>query len=291
MRIGPFAQIELPHHTDDAFGSFLLGNVGGSDNSGNKDRDTDGDQRVVSELLTQAHDRYFRGFYADGLNNYARALYLDDRQIAAWTGQVRILVDVGRYDAAVCWAEKGLDRFPDSTLLKCARAFALAYGSKITEAKQAINVPLDKDDSSLTWLFRGEVFLKIKIDFIQKLFTPHKGIGRMGAFFCFLKALSPVQDDAFLNQRIGLAYMITRDTRRACEHLASSLQAAPDNPLTFYGLAECYRMNKNYERALCYVKKAIAGNPNLDSAFGLLQWLHSPARKCRKLFARAKGKE
>jgi tetratricopeptide (TPR) repeat protein len=291
MKIGPFAQIELPQHVDDALDSLLLGNVGVSDSFGNGNEDTEGVQEVVSELLTRAHDRYFRGFYADGLDNYARALHLDGRQIEAWTGQIRILVDVGRYDAAVYWAEKGLDRFPDSTLLRCARAFALAYGSKIEKAKQAINVPLDEDDSSLAWLFRGEVFLKIKINVIQKLFTPYKGIGRMGAFFCFFKALSTDQDDAFLNQRIGFAYMIAGDTNRACEHLSSSLRAVSDNPLTLYGLAQCHRMNKNYDNAVCYAKKAIAGNPNLDGAFGLLQWLHSPARKYWNLFARPKGKE
>ncbi len=288
MKIGPFAQIELPQHVDDALDSFLLGNSGARRN---EKQGIVGDQKVVSELLIHAHDRYFRGFYAEGLDSYARVLHLDCEQITAWSGQIRILVDVGQYDAAIYWAEKGLDRFPDSTLLRCTRAFALAYGSKIEEAKRTINVPLEEYDPSLAWLFRGEVFLKIKINLIQKLFTPYKGIGRMGAFFCFFKALSPAQHDAFLNQRIGLAYMIAGDAERAYEHLSCSLNAVPNNPLTLYGLAECYRMKKNYDDAVRCAKKAIAGNPNLDGAFGLLQWLHSSGRKYWNLFTRPKGKE
>ena len=58
-----------------------------------------------------------------------------------------------------------------------------------------------------------------------------------------------------------------------------------------YGLAECYKMKRDYKRALYYVKKAIAGNPNLDRTFELLEWLHSPARKFLDIFKRTAGKE
>ena len=128
-------------------------------------------------------------------------------------------------------------------------------------------------------------------DFIQKIFTPYKGIGRLGAFFCFVKALSPDQQDPFINQRIGLAYMLANHYGRAFEHLNLSLKGANNNPLTLYGLAECCRMKRDYERALYYVKKAIAGNPNLDCAFELLEWLHGPARRFFGLFKRTAGKE
>jgi tetratricopeptide (TPR) repeat protein len=290
MKTSFFAKIDLPSCREKAFEDFLLGTaehaaVVSGDSHEEKPR-----RGNVQDWLNVAHDHYFRGNFLDGITGYARVLQADQSQVSAWVGQVRILVDVGRYDSAIYWADRGLALLEDTRLLAFAKAYALAYAGKVEDAKVIINIPVEKSESPMLWLLRGEVFLRIKISFIQKLFTPHKNIGRLGAFFCFLKALSSDQRDPFINQRVGLAYMMAGDHRRAFEHLKVSFNEVCDNPLTLYGLAECYRTNRDYERALYYVKKAIAGNPNLDSAFALLRRLHSPYRIFRK-FKRKKGKE
>lgn len=285
MKFGPFSRIDLPFHNEKEFSNMLLGVNERHTTVQGRGNDNSGSRAAVQKLLLRAREAYFRGFYHDGLKYYARALSLDERDPDAWTGQIRILVDVGRHDSAIYWADRSLRRLGESDLIRNARAFALASAGRVDEAKEIINVPVGTDEVPMIWLLRGEVFLKIKIGFARRLFTPHKSIGRMGAFFCFLRALSPETNDSFINQRIGLAYLLAGDVARAIDHLIFSLQIAPDNPLTLYGLARCSTMSNDNQQALSYVKRAIAGNPKLDCAFELLEWLHKPRlRNIRKLF-------
>ncbi|MBE0432183.1 hypothetical protein IBX73_01815 [candidate division WOR-3 bacterium] len=284
MRAKGFAAVELPSVGERTLDRFLLGEDA-------PDLRDDRARLTVTDLTAAAHEDYFRGRYREGLRNYARALTLDREQVSAWAGQVRILVDVGQYGPAAYWAEKGRDRFTDSIAMTCAHAYALACAGRVAEARDMINVPVSRDETSLDWLLRGEVLLRMKTSFVQRLFAPHKRIGRMGAFFCFVKALASSQNDAFINQRIGIAYLLAADDKRARVHLEASLSLVPDNPLTLYGIAACCRMVRDYEDVLYYVKRAIAGNPELDCAFELLQWLHRPSTKFLRIFSRKKRKE
>jgi tetratricopeptide (TPR) repeat protein len=291
MKLKSFAAIELPNYREKAFSDFLLGLDCEVLEKSARPGAGKFLKSPLQESLKKAHGAYFWGSYYDGLLYYAHALSEDRQNIDARIGQIRILVDVGRHEAAVFWADESLKdpRAPD--LLLGAKAFALAYAGRVDDAKRIINVPVGAGETSMLWLFRGEVFLRIRLNILQRLFTPHKGIGKMGAFFCFLKALSPSPGDAFLNQRIGLAYMQAGDGRRGFEHLKAALNAVPGNPLTLYGLAECSRMKGDNEHALYYVKKAIAGNPGLDCAFQLLQWLHRPRLRLIRKSRREKRKE
>ena len=275
MKYSSFSKIDLPHHHEAAFSEALLGIDPYRKGEGG-DSGVDTSQFKIKDEFLRARDRYFRGFYMEGLALYAQVLSHDEENQKAWTDQVRILVDVGRYEAAAYWSEEAAKRLGQIPVLRNAKAFALAYGGSIDEAKKIINVPVGSAETSMIWLLRGEVFLRIRTNLFQRLFAPHKGIGRMGAFFCFLKALNPDPRDPFINQRIGLAYLQAGDAARASEHLRFSLNMAPDNPLTLYGLAQCYRISRDREHAIAYVKRAIAGNPNLDCAIELLQWLHKP---------------
>jgi tetratricopeptide (TPR) repeat protein len=290
MNVSLFARVDLPDHRDKSFDGLMLGKLG--DDRGRAVGPGDEARKTtdVGEVLRNARDNYFHGFYLDGLKDYARVLRTDQQQVEAWIGQVRILVDIGRPHAAVYWADNGLEHFSDSKVMAFAKAFALAHAGRIEHAKRIINIPVAKDEAAVVWLFRGEVLVRIKLGLFQKIFKPYKGIGRMGAFFCFLKALSPDPKDAFLHQRVGLAYMLAKYDERAFEHLQTSLTEVPDNPLTLYGLAECYRRKNDHERALYYVKKAIAKNPNLDIAYELLQLLHHPVRKLVGRLFSMKGK-
>lgn len=285
MKITRFARVDLPDYREKAFEDLLMGR------DASQIRRAEGS--MVAEqcnkegsALHRAQEAYFRGNYLDSLEHYSRVLGKNEHESAAWVGQTRVLVDIGEYDGAVYWADKGYDACGGGTMLSFAKALALAYAGQIGQAKALINVPVEKDESAMLWLLRGEVLIRVRISFIQKIFTPYKGIGRLGAFFCFVKALSHDQTDPFINQRIGLAYMLARERERAMEHLGLSLRAVSDNPLTLFGIAQCYKMKRDYGQALSYVKKAIAGNPKLDCAFELLEWLHGPGRRFSGMFKR-----
>ena len=291
MKITHFARVDLPDYNEQAFENLLLGEEEHDSGSTVPVKTRAGSQADIESVLSRAQDSYFRGFYQDAIKYYAQVLARDRNRASAWLGQIRILVDVGEYDGAIYWADKAQEACGGDTIFSFAKALALAHAGQIDAAKTLINVPVEKDEVPMLWLLRGEVLIRVKINFIQKIFTPYKGIGRLGAFFCFVKALSHDQHDAFINQRIGLAYMLTKDSDRAMEHLRLSLRSVGDNPLTLYGLAQCYRMKRDYDHALYYVKKAIAGNPGMDCAFELLEWLHGPGRRMRGMFKRIVGKE
>jgi tetratricopeptide (TPR) repeat protein len=279
-----FARIDIPGHGDDTFDE-LMGISGQISAAAGAAREDNGN---IKKLLSKAQEHYFRGSYIDGIHLYAQVLHADPRRPHAWIGQVRILVDTGRYESAIYWADKGAALLKEERPLCFAHAYALACAGRLDQARAMVNIPVQKDETPMSWLLRGEALIRMKIGFIDRMLKPYKDIGRLGAFFCFLKALSSDPHDPFINQRIGLAYMLAKDHRRAFTHLEASLELANDNPLTLYGLAQCYRMNRDDKRAIWYVKRAIAGNPHLDCAYTLLQQLHNPRYKFSRIFRAAR---
>jgi len=233
----------------------------------------------IQSYLEIGKEKYFYGFYESALKYYACVLKEDPTQVDAWIGQIRVLIDLEKIDAAVFWAEKGFNQFPEIKNMELVQAYALVYAGKIEKAKKLINKPVKKSELPMSWLLRGEVLLKMKLGFFHKFIKPYRGIGKIGAFFCFLKALESDPHDGFMNQRIGIAYLKANETAQAYNSLRVALVAAPQNPLTLYCLALCYRAIGDYDYALYHTKKAIAFNPELDAAAELLQWLHSPLRK------------
>lgn len=275
-----FAELELPDYHKKDFEDILLK---GTDFGTNHFRELNDKKELLKNkdkaqyCVERGSEEYFYGFYDSALRYFARALKEDENQYVAWVNQIRVLIDTGKYKEALFWADKGITRFPGCLLMVFAKAYALAYAGQIEQAKRLINKPvLEKNEPSLFWLFRGEVLIKIKQGIFHKLISPYKGIGKTGAFFCFMKALDSNPNDGFMNQRIGITYLKAKDTVRAYEHLKSSVITAPQNPLTLYCLAECYYRKRDYQYALYYTKKAITFNPKFDAAIELLQRLHSP---------------
>ena len=277
-----FSQLELPHHHDRAFEDFMLRGIDFRTNrliELKREKKEPKFKNKNQYYLEMANKKYFYGFYESALKYYSFVLRENPRQIDAWIGQTRVLIDLGKSEAAVFWAEKALNQLPNSDNIELVKAYALAYAGNIEQAKKLINKPVKKNELPMSWLFRGEILIKIKLGFFQKLIKPYQGIGKIGAFFCFLKALEANPKDGLINQRIGIAYLGTNNTSLAYDHLKSSLIADPQNPLTLYCLAECYRKVGNYQYAIYYAKKAITFNPKLNAAIELLQWLHSPYGK------------
>lgn len=274
-----FTELNLPNCHDIAFEHYLLKGI---DFRTGREIELDIDvsaKNSIPNYIKIGNEKYFFGFYESALKYYALALKHNQDEIDAWLGQVRVLADNGRFEDALFWAEKGCAHFSSSETMELTKAFACAYAGKIQQARALINKPIKKNESPIRWLLRGEVMIKLTVGFFQKLIKPHKRIGKIGAFFCFIKALESNPREGFINQRIGIAYLHAHDINRAYVHLKTALLAAPQNPLTLYCLAEYYRKRYDYQNALYYTKKAIAFNPQLDAAIELLQWLHSPHGK------------
>lgn len=126
-------------------------------------------------------NQYFEGAHFEmALRSFAKALEQNPKSAAAWTGQVRMLIELGEFKEAKLWAEKALAIFPREGELLAAKAVALA---RVGDSKGALTY----SDASMEvesgapyiWLARGDVLLARK---------------EKRAEYCFEKALLLARD-------------------------------------------------------------------------------------------------
>src|ERR1051325_9524576 len=87
-----------------------------------------------SLYLGQAQTAFSNGRFEPALRLYSKVLEYNPRNAAAWTGQVRMLIELGEYREAQLWAEKALERLPREPELLAAKAVALSRAGALEEA-------------------------------------------------------------------------------------------------------------------------------------------------------------
>jgi len=75
--------------------------------------------------LAEARTAFENGDFEPGLRFYSKVLEYNPKNAAAWTGQVRMLIELGEFREAKLWADKALERFPSEPELLAAKAVAL----------------------------------------------------------------------------------------------------------------------------------------------------------------------
>ena len=97
------------------------------------------------------------------LRHYSRVLEFEPGSIPAWTGQVRVLIELGEYREARVWADKALERFPTAPELLAAKAVALGRLGDLDPALAFSDASLEeRGDTAYIWLARGDVLLARK---------------------------------------------------------------------------------------------------------------------------------
>lgn len=90
-------------------------------------------RRNKPELRVQKDEKYWAkladdnrrtGNYETALRFYSRALEMDKSLVAAWVGQVQMLVHLGEYPQASLWSQKALELFPSHGDLMAGQAQA-----------------------------------------------------------------------------------------------------------------------------------------------------------------------
>src|SRR3954469_12306995 len=99
------------------FGNLEFGNDFQDDSS----NELKGEPHFVSE----AKDAFERGDFEYALRAYAKVLEYNPRNVAAWAGQVRMLIELGEFQEAKVWSDKALEQFPRDPDLLAAKAVAL----------------------------------------------------------------------------------------------------------------------------------------------------------------------
>jgi tetratricopeptide (TPR) repeat protein len=120
--------------------------------------------------MADADRRY--GLYEGALRYYSRALERNRTVVAAWVGQVQMLVLLGEYPEADLWGRKALELFRGNGALMAARAQALCRLGKLKEAQALCDGALGQSgESAYGWMVRGELMLARRDDLEQHCFN------------------------------------------------------------------------------------------------------------------------
>src|SRR5947208_12666875 len=110
--------------------------------------------------FAEARSAFEGGNFESALRLYSKVLEFNPQNAAAWTGQVRMLVELGEFREARLWADKALERFPHEPELLAAKAVALGRGGDLQGALAFSDAAIEeRGDTRYVWLARGDVLL------------------------------------------------------------------------------------------------------------------------------------
>ena len=128
-----------------------------------EDRSQPGEKALVKDeayYFGEARAAFEAGNYEQGLRLYSKVLEYNPQNAAAWTGQVRMLIELNEFREAKLWADKALERFPSEPELLAAKAVALGRSGDLQGAMAFSDASIEeRGDTPYVWLARGDVML------------------------------------------------------------------------------------------------------------------------------------
>jgi tetratricopeptide (TPR) repeat protein len=166
------------------------------------------------QFLAEAQAAYEAGHFEQGLRACSKAIESNPNHSAAWSSQVRLLIELGQLRDANVWADKGLERFPTDPELLAAKAITLARTGDLTAAMAFSDAAIqERGNTPFVWLARGDVLL---------------GRGEKRAESCFVRALDLAPGNWFV---LWLASRIHSFHRQFAHGLKLAQQALEANAL------------------------------------------------------------
>lgn len=111
-------------------------------------------------FLGEARAAFENGNFESALRLYSKVLEFNPQTAAAWTGQVRMLIELGEHSEARLWADKALERFPHEAELLAAKAVALGRSGDLQGAVAFSDASIgERGDTPYVWLARADVLL------------------------------------------------------------------------------------------------------------------------------------
>jgi tetratricopeptide (TPR) repeat protein len=134
---------------------------------------------------SEAQTAFEKGEFEAALRSYGKVIEFNTQNASAWTGQVRMLIEMGEDKEAKLWADKALEKFPTEPELLAAKAVALARNGDLQGALIFSDTSIEEHGNTpYVWLARGDVLLA-------------REEGR--ADYCFEKAQMLAPCDWFVN--------------------------------------------------------------------------------------------
>jgi tetratricopeptide (TPR) repeat protein len=199
----------------------------------NRDQGAAGQERPVAELASaagyiakaRAADQW--GEYESALRMYTRALREERSAIAAWVGQVQMLVLLDECPEARMWSDKALELFRNNGELLAAKAQACLrmrdWRAGIACSDASLISP---GTSAWRWQIRGETLL---------------AQGRAHYDECFQKALAESTADWFDHLVIARIYLYYRRITSAMAYAQQAAALRPTHGYVWFVLGDCQR--------------------------------------------------
>jgi tetratricopeptide (TPR) repeat protein len=176
-------------------------------------------------FMEKARNAFEDGQFETGLRCYAKVLEFNPKNCAAWTGQVRMLVELGEFHEAKVWADKALEQFPTDPELLASKAVALGRLGDLKAALAFSDAAVEeRGDTPYVWLARGDVLMARK---------------EKRAEYCFEKARLIAPQDWFvqwLSARIRFYY---RKFALAMKHAQQALALDSARAVVWFEVAKC----------------------------------------------------
>ena len=229
-----------------------------------------------THYLAEAQAAFEEGNFESALRLFSKVLEFNPNNNVAWTGQVRMLIELGEVKEARLWADKALEKFPNDPELLAAKAVALARSGDLQGALAFSDSSIEeRGDTPYVWLARGDVLLARR---------------EARADYCFEKALNFAPDGWFLPWLIGRIRFYHRQFALALKNLRQALEANTSHFLLWLEVGRCQQAlglagpaRHSYEQA----KQLQPHHPEVMRAFRELAHLGGFARFCgwwRNLF-------
>jgi Flp pilus assembly protein TadD len=128
-----------------------------------EDQSHDQQKELVKDeayYFAEAETAFQNGNFESALRLYSKVLEFNPQKAAAWTGQVRMLIELGEFREAKLWADKALEHFPNEPELLAAKAVALGRSGDLQAALAFSDASIEeRGDTPYIWLARGDVLL------------------------------------------------------------------------------------------------------------------------------------
>ncbi len=246
---------------------------------GNESEDQSQRKAVTKDepyYLAEARAAFESGRFEQALRSYSKVLEFNPQNAAAWTGQVRMLIELREFREAKLWADKALERFPHEPELLAAKAVALGRSGDLAGALAFSDASIEeRGDTPYVWLARGDVMLARR---------------ERRADFCLEKALLLAPHDwlvLWLAARIRLYY---KQFVLAMKLLQQAVELHTGHFLLWLELGRCQVAVGFAGAAERSLEQALQLNPDCEEATLALVHLHnsgfwSPLRNAwRRLF-------
>lgn len=113
-----------------------------------------------SWYFADAQAAFADGNFEQALRSFAKVLEYNPRNPGAWSGQVRMLIELGEFHEAKVWADKALETFPQDSELLAAKAVALGRTGDLKAALAFSDASIEeRGDTPYIWLARADVLL------------------------------------------------------------------------------------------------------------------------------------